>query len=114
MLALVSTVSSVHSAELVCGGTVAELAYHAEGRFMVRFSNMNVPVFFCSPEREWTVAGTGYITGPETCKTLYSTFLAAKLAGQPITNVYFDGEQVPATCNGWASWSNANIRYFTL
>lgn len=99
---------------VVCEGTVDTLAYHANNKLMIKLSSMNRPVFFCSPDSEWTVAGTDYKTGPQSCQTLYSTFLAAQMAGKTLKNVYFDGDQVPASCNEWASWANANIRYFTV
>jgi hypothetical protein len=111
---LLASSFSAASAELVCGGTVDVLAYHANNKLMLKLSNMNVPVFFCSPDSEWVVAGTPYKTGPQTCQTLYSTFLAAKLAGKSLSSVYFDGEQVPASCNSWGNWSVANIRYFVI
>lgn len=104
----------VSAGTIVCSGNVEVLAYHANNKLMLRLSNMNAPVFFCSPDSEWTVAGTTYKTGPETCKTLYSSFMAAKLAGKPINNVWFDGDQVPTGCNGWPGWASANIRYFEL
>lgn len=97
---------------VVCGGTVVQLAYHANNSFMLRLSSMNAPVFFCNPDSNWTVTGAGgYATGPQTCKTLYATFLAAKLTGKSFGAVYFDGDSVPAACNAWGPWLSANIRY---
>ena len=112
--ALIVCSFSATSAELVCGGTVDVLAYHANNKLMIKLSNMNTPVFFCSPDSEWVVSGTPYKTGPQTCQTLYSTFLAAKLANKTLSSVYFDGDQVPADCNSWGSWANANIRHFAV
>ncbi len=100
------------TAELVCSGTVEEVSYHANDQMMVRLSGMNLAVFVCNTETTWTVTGTGYTTGPKTCAAMYSTFLAAKLSGKPINSVYFDGADVPTTCNGWGSWKNANIRHY--
>lgn len=97
---------------LACVGTVESVAFHAPDRYMLKLSSMNTPVFFCSPEREWTVAGSDYATTPANCKMLYATFLAAKLAGGTLNYVHFDGEQVPASCDTWAAWANANVRYF--
>tara|TARA_R110002072_G_scaffold33030_8_gene100244 strand:+ start:101 stop:472 length:372 start_codon:yes stop_codon:yes gene_type:complete len=102
------------AATVVCSGTVDALAYHGNNKLMVKLSSMNAPVFFCSPEFEWAPTGTTYKTGPETCKTLYSTFLAAKMSGKTINSMYFDGDQVPATCSSWGNWKQANIRYFSL
>jgi hypothetical protein len=79
---------------------------------MLQLSSMNAPVFFCTPEAEFTVTGTGYKTGPQTCKALLAIFLSAKATGATINNVYFDGDAVPATCDGWSNWQSANIRYF--
>lgn len=58
---LLASSFSVASAELVCGGTVDVLAYHANNKLMLKLSNMNVPVFFCSPDSEWVVARVGAI-----------------------------------------------------
>src|SRR5262245_3551307 len=97
---------------VVCSGTVITLSYHANGQMMIRLSSMNVPVFFCTPDTTWTAAGEGQTTAPETCKAMYATFLAARMSGIPVNNVYFDGSAVPATCDAWSSWSNANIRHY--
>ncbi len=97
-----------------CGGKITVLAYHSPDKFMLQLSSMNAPVFFCSPQNNWSVPGTQYTTGPETCKALYSTFLAAKVSGQTIESMYFDGDDVPKSCNSWVQWSNANIRYFFI
>ena len=112
-ISLLSVVTSnVSAAELVCSGTVEEVSYHANDQMMVRLSSMNNAVFVCNTEIPWSVTGTGYVTGPKTCAALYSTFLAAKLSGKPITSMYFDGADVPATCNGWGAWMKANIRHY--
>ncbi len=99
---------------VVCAGKVQTLGYHAQNKLMIKLDSMNVPVFFCSPDSEWSVPGTTYITGPNTCKTMYSTFLAAKMSGKTINALYFDGDQVPSECNGWNSWDTANIRHYVL
>jgi hypothetical protein len=103
-----------NAAELVCSGKVAVLSYHSNNQFMVQLESMNAPVFFCNPDAQWSVSGTTYITGPETCKAIYSTFLAAQMSGKIIHSLYFDGAQVPASCNSWGAWSNANIRHYQL
>ena len=105
---------SAHGGTVVCDGKVVTLAYHASNTLRIKLDSMNDSVFFCNPDSEWSVAGTTYVTGPNTCKTMYSTFLAAKMADKPLSNVYFDGVQVPASCDGWGNWSNANIRYYEL
>jgi hypothetical protein len=113
-LAYIWPLGTADAATLVCSGKVDILSYHADDQLMLKLDSMNVAVFFCSPERKWTVPGTGYATGPETCKMLYSTFMAAKMADQPIFSMYFDGDQVPASCNDWASWKSANIRHYSM
>jgi hypothetical protein len=102
----------LNAAELVCSGTVDELSYHASNRFMLRLSSMNVAVFFCNPDAEWIVSGTGYKTGPNACKMMYSTFLAAKATGKRLTSMYFDGDDVPASCDGFENWKSVNIRHY--
>ncbi|MFN3900694.1 MAG: hypothetical protein ACK4GU_11535 [Alishewanella aestuarii] len=116
MLSLAVLISSAtsYANTVVCEGEIEILAYHANNNLMLKLSSMNVPVFFCSPDANWTVAGTDYQTGPNSCQTMYSTFLAAKLAGKRLASVYFDGDQVPDSCNGWGNWQKANIRYFVI
>ena len=97
---------------VVCSGKVQTLSYHVNNKLMIRLDSMNKAVFFCSPDSEWSVSGTPYVTGPNTCQTLYSTFLAAKISGKRISSVYFDGDQTPESCNGWGNWKSANVRYF--
>jgi hypothetical protein len=99
-------------ASVTCSGTVTRIALHANNTLMLQLSSMNVPVFFCTPEAEFTVTGTTYKTGPQTCKALLAIFLTAKASGATINNLYFDGDAVPATCNGWSNWQSANVRYF--
>ena len=36
------------------------------------------------------------------------------MSGKRLASVWFDGDQVPATCNSWGTWENANIRHFAL
>ena len=114
LLTLAIASGLVDAGTAVCSGKIAELAYHANNRLMIRLETMNKLVFFCSPDSEWSVAGTNYVSGPETCKTLYSTFLSAKISGKSITSLYFDGDDVPASCNNWGSWKKANIRFFQI
>jgi hypothetical protein len=95
---------------VVCSGTVETIAYHANNSFMVRLSSMNTPVYFCNPEITWNVAG--FSTGPQTCKMLYATFLAARESGRTINSLYFDSDDAPATCNTWGTWKSATVRFF--
>jgi hypothetical protein len=98
--------------EVICGGTIESLAYHASNSFMIKLSSMNTPVFFCNPEQTWTVPGTTGETGPESCKLMYATFLAAKTMKTSFGGIYFDGDSVPTSCDKWESWKVANIRYY--
>lgn len=90
---------------------VLRVAYHANDRFMVKLENMNRSVFICSPESEWVVPGTHRVTGPETCKLLVSMFLAAKMSGEPLQQVHFDGDDVPESCDQFEPSSVVNVRY---
>lgn len=116
IILLIILLSSFHSyaASLTCIGTVEQLAYHGQGRFMMKLSSMNTPVFFCSSDQEWTVNGTGYKTSVSACKMMYSTFLAAKATKEPMDYVHFDGDDVPSDCNSFKSWANVSIRYFNF
>jgi hypothetical protein len=114
LLFSLSFMSSVTAATLVCSGKIDRLSYHSPNKFMLKLSSMNTPVFFCSPDMEWKVGGTSYVTGAETCKTMYSTFLAIKMTDKSITSMYFDGDQVPSSCNSWESWRQANIRHYSM
>jgi hypothetical protein len=75
-------------------------------------SSMNVPVYFCDPANPFTGTGSGYSIVADTCRALYATFLAAKVSGTPVANLYFDSSAVPATCGTWVAWQSANIRHY--
>lgn len=80
---------------------------------MLKLSGMNVPVFICSTDADWVVSGSlAGSTSPNACKTLYATFLTAKITGAVIHSMYFDGDQVPASCNAFANWTSVNVRYY--
>lgn len=102
-----------HAAELQCSGKVLQVNMHAPDRLMLQLDSMNAPVFICTPNANWIVPGTTYTTSGEMCRTLAAIFLAAKLQDRAFGVVYFDGADVPATCNGWTWWKNANVRYFS-
>ena len=118
IVALIVTVflsSQARAGTIVCSGKISVLAFHTPNGMMIQLDSMNVPVYFCKTDEVHTVAGTPYSTSPETCKTLYSTFLAVKAAGKTVSGMYFDGDSAPTTCNGWSgAWLSANIRYFSL
>jgi hypothetical protein len=104
-----------HAATIVCAGTVETLSFHATstgGLLMIRLSSMNLPVYFCDPDNPFAAPGSGYSVSAATCKALYATFLAAKVSGQPIANMYFDGDAAPASCNAWGSWQYMNVRHY--
>ncbi len=102
------------SGTVICSGKIERLSYHAPNQLMIKLDSMNAPVFFCNPDAEFSVPGTAYVTGPDTCKALYSTFLAAKMAGRTISSMYFDGDDAPSTCNSWGDWKKANIRHYAF
>ena len=105
--------SPAFAGTVVCTGTVDYLQYDSNDKFAIKLSTMNQAVYFCTPQGTWTVTA-GYSTGSETCKMMYASFLAAKLAGIPVGAVYFDGDGVPATCDAWAAWQSASIRHFVV
>jgi hypothetical protein len=112
IIAAIFAAAQVNAGSLACeNATVERIAYHANNRLMVKLSNMNTAVFFCSPERDWSVAGTSYTMGPETCKAVFSMFLSAKATGETIRRVHFDGDDVPGACDQWGNWKSAVIRY---
>jgi hypothetical protein len=97
---------------LVCEGTVDTVAYHGNDKLMVKLSSMNKPVFFCNPNQAWSVPGEpGRVMNPETCKAVFSMFLSARATREKISRVHFDGDNVPTSCSGFASWQNVFIRY---
>jgi len=103
---------SVTAGTLTCSGTVAQIGLHATDRLMIRLSSMNTAVFVCNPNANWSVSGTNYQTGAETCKTMMSMFMTAKATGKSIGNVWFDGDDVPQNCSSWENWKSANVRHF--
>lgn len=115
-VALATLTTSAQSAALYCNGsTVAQLSYHGAGTLYVRLANMNTAVGICSFDGEWVRPGT--LTGPtsaSSCKAIYAALLAAKHSGQPIAQMLFDGDQVPANCSSWGPWAQANLRYIDI
>jgi hypothetical protein len=101
------------SGSVTCSGTVEEITFHASNLFYIRLSSMNTPVAFCNPDANYNAAGSPHATGPETCKAMIAMFIAARETGRQLNSVYFDGDTAPATCNTWAPWSGANIRYYS-
>jgi len=109
---VISSLSNAFAGTVVCGGTVDSLSYHASNKLRIRLSSMNQLVLFCDTDAEWVVPGASHVTSPGACNAMYSTFLSAKLSGASITNMYFDGDDVPTACNAWGSWKTANIRHY--
>lgn len=113
-LALIAA-TSANAGTLVCAGTVTELAYHGPGNLYVRLSGMNNLVGICSTDVNWHPPGG--LTGPTTpaaCKTMYGTLLLAKQTGSVISSMYLDGDNLPASCAAFASWTNVNLRFLHL
>lgn len=106
------TITMTYAGTVVCSGTVKSISYHSPDRVYVRLSSMNTIVNICRTNSTHSVSGTSYTTAPETCQYFVSVLLAAKLSGKQITNMYFDGDQVPSSCNSWESWRQANVRHF--
>lgn len=102
----------LNAAELLCSGIVDELSYHASNRFMLRLSSMDVAVFSVIRMRNGWSQAPAIKTGPNACKMMYSTFLAAKATGKRLTSMYFDGDDVPASCDGFENWKSVNIRHY--
>lgn len=104
--------STANTAELTCAGKVRQVNYHAPDAFMLQLDGMDAPVFFCRPNATWSVPGTTYTTSAETCRTLVGVFMSAKALDKAFAVIYFDGADVPASCNSWGAWKSANVRYF--
>ncbi|AZZ95774.1 hypothetical protein [Pseudoalteromonas sp. R3] len=97
---------------LQCSGTVDKIGLHAPDRVMLKLSSMNKAVFICNTNAEWSVSGTPYTTSAQTCNALLSMLLYAKSTNTDMGHVWFDGNDVPTSCNGWEDWKSANIRHF--
>ncbi|NQY35761.1 MAG: hypothetical protein HRT37_12485 [Alteromonadaceae bacterium] len=95
-----------------CGGTVEKLGLHASDKILLKLSSMNAKVFICSTNSEWTVSGTGHKTSAETCKAMLSMLMHAKATKADMGSVWFDGDDVPESCDSWGNWKNTNIRHF--
>lgn len=106
--------SNAFASGLTCGGQVQTIAYHTGVGYMLKLTSMNTPVFICDPDGTFTTDGTTNSTGPETCKSLVSTFISAKAMETNVNQVVFDGNNVPADCTSWAGWSYAVIRYIEM
>lgn len=113
-LALIATVAfNAQAGTVVCSGTVAQLVYNQPGLLSLKLSSMNVPVFICMMDGDWSVPGSlAGVTSPAACKVLYGTLLSAKLTGTTINSMYFDGNQVPTACNSFPNDVQVNVRHF--
>ncbi|MBW3532989.1 MULTISPECIES: hypothetical protein [Shewanella] len=112
ILALFILTTYSHAATIQCGGTVEKVGLHAPDGIMLKLSSMNNAVFICNPNSEWSVSGTPYITSAETCKSMLSMLMHAKATQADMGSVWFDGDDVPATCSTWEAWKHTNVRYF--
>jgi hypothetical protein len=112
VLALSLISLTTNAATLQCSGTVENIGLHAPDKIMLRLSSMNTAVFICNPSELWTVSGTSYKTSAETCKMMVSMLMHAKSTKAEMGNVWFDGDDVPESCNSWQSWKTTNVRMF--
>lgn len=112
ILTLALLPSLAFSGTLTCTGTVDKIGLHASDNLMLKLSSMNKAVFICNPSATWQVSGTNYSTSPDTCKAIMSMLMHAKATGADMGSVWFDGDDVPLSCNSWESWRSANIRHF--
>lgn len=106
--------SLIHSAAagtVVCEGTVEDLKFHQPGLVGLRLSSMNASMWVCSMNENFTPPGASTIT-PSACKAMYASLLAAKLSNSTLTGVYFDGDQVPTSCNTVQIGSSVYLRHF--
>ena len=110
VVALITT--SLQAGTLVCSGTVEKIGLHAPDKIMLKLSSMNTAIFICNPNTNWTISGTSYTTSAKTCSSMLAMFMHAKATNASVGSVYFDGAAVPTSCDSWANWSSANIRFF--
>lgn len=110
----IGATAAAQAGTVICSGTVQALSYHAGIGLMIQLSSMNTVVFFCDPDNAWTVSGTTLTTPVAACRSMWALFMQAKASGAAVNNMYFDGDNVPATCDAWAAWSRANIRHFVF
>jgi hypothetical protein len=108
-----SLLSAANAGTVVCEGTVQELTLHQPGLVGLRLSSMSAPIFICRIDAEQSVPGAAP-TSAANCKAMYASLLAAKLSGTVVHSAYFDGDQVPASCNTAQPWTYVSLRYFTL
>jgi len=109
---LVFLSATAFAGTLQCTGTVEKLGLHSNDRILLKLSSMNNAVFICNPNANWSVPGTGYQTSPETCMAMLSMLMHAKATESEMGQVWFDGDNVPSSCNSWQSWQSVNVRYF--
>jgi hypothetical protein len=118
-LLVASSSTPTFAATVVCSGTVSELTVTSngspwDGLVLLRLSSMSGPALVCSLNQNWNVQA-GFTTTPTHCKTMYSAWLAARLSGLAVNDVYFDGP-VPSACNLWSPTTptQANVRNYRL
>ena len=108
-----SLLSAANAGTVVCEGTVQELTLHQPGLVGLRLSSMSAPVFIYRIDAEQTIPGAAS-TSAANCKAMYAGLLAAKISGTFVHGAYFDGDQVPASCNAAQFWTYVSLRSFTL
>jgi len=108
-----SVLSSVSAGTLMCEGKVEEVTLHQPGLVGLRLSSMSAPIIICRIDAEQSVPGAA-ATSAANCKAMYAGLLAAKFGGTVVRSAYFDGDQVPASCNTAQAWTYVSLRYFSL
>lgn len=101
------------AATIVCEGTIVDLTIHQPGLVGLRLSSMSSPMYICRVDAEYRPLGADSIS-PATCKTMYAGLLAAKYSNATVRAAYFDGDQVPASCDTTQSGAQVFLRHFAL
>lgn len=116
---LIITISSFaliapsYAGTIVCEGTVEDLIMHQPGLIALRLSSMNMPLYICNVSADYRAAGTDNISA-STCKVTYAALLAAKYNNATVRLAYFDGDQVPTSCNTVQPGTYIYLRHFAL
>lgn len=105
--------NNVSAASLNCAGSIDLVTIHQPGFVGVKLSSMNDQVFICRLDMDYNPPGAAMIT-PAVCKAIYAGLLTAKVNQYTINSLWFDGDKVPSTCNGWTGGSQVNLRFLPL
>ena len=111
VLTALAVSSATQAGTLWCTGTVAEIGVHLPNQLLVRLSTMNDRAVMCFLDAAYNTPGQlGGTISAATCKSMYVNLLAARASGQAV-QMMMDGDQVPAQCNSFVSWSYVSLRY---